>query len=182
MRVGHMTPNIIRFTYRQEKGDPGYGSCLWAFFDFDLDYYELRIHSDCGCYGYTWLVTPSEPFLELMARIYDGYLLHKLCKKVTVDWQATREAIFYALREQDDLSEEEIDSAFSALDEIADDYDVEDSVDVTTILVERWNEEYCRMDDIWEYIQTKYDDKQRTIVKVFVDYIQPAIREYLKSR
>lgn len=36
-------PNILTIEFRQERGDPDYGSCLWANFNFDLERYELTI-------------------------------------------------------------------------------------------------------------------------------------------
>lgn len=181
MLVGHMTPNIIRFTYHQEKGDPGYGSCVWAHFDFDVDNYDLSIHSDCGSYGYGWCITPSEPFLELMSRIGDDYLLRKMCKESLCDWEATKESIIETLRERDDLDEDDVESAIESLEVLDDDYDLESSPGATSVLVENWNEENCRIEDIWEYVKTTYTGDEKKIVQVFADYIQPAIREYLKE-
>ena len=37
MKILNETPNILKLSYRQEKGDKNYGSCLWATFLFDLD-------------------------------------------------------------------------------------------------------------------------------------------------
>lgn len=181
MQVGHITPNIVRFTYRQEKGDPGYGSCMWADFDFDLNNYDLSIHSDCGYYGYGWCVTPSEPFLELIARIHDDYLLNKLCKKSVVNWQATREALCEAIADQDNLDEDEYNEAISDLDCLADDYDLEDDIGVCTVYIEKWNTDHYQLDDVYEYVYTDYTGDEKKIVSVFRDYIQPAIREYLKE-
>lgn len=180
MQVGHMTPNIIRFTYRQEKGDKGYGSCLWANFDFDVDSYDLSIHSDCGCYGYGWAVTPSEPFLKLMARIHGDYLLNKMCSESMVDWQATREALCDAIEDMDP-DEDEYNKAIEDLDYLAYEYDLEDDIGVCTVYIEKWNEEHFRLDDVYEYVRTDYTGDEKKIVSVFRDYIQPAIREYLKE-
>lgn len=55
MTVKEINPRILTLEYRQEKGDEGYGSCLWARFMFNLDRYELSITSDCGNYGYKWV-------------------------------------------------------------------------------------------------------------------------------
>ena len=45
-------PCITRISYRQEKGDSDYGTCLWADFEFDTINYRLQIMSDCGNYSY----------------------------------------------------------------------------------------------------------------------------------
>lgn len=180
MRVGHETPRIIRFTYRQEKGDSGYGSCLWANFDFDLDTYDLSIHSDCGCYGYGWTVTPSEPFLELMARIGSDYLLNKLCEESRVDWQETRDDLCEAIRDSDEDVQDQ-DYAIERLDLLAEEYDVESDIGMTTALIEQWNENHIRLDDVYEYVRTDFTGDQKRIVRVFEESIQPAIRAYLKE-
>lgn len=58
-------PCITRISYRQEKGDSNYGTCLWADFEFDTINYRLQITSDCGNYSYQWVPTPGkESFLD----------------------------------------------------------------------------------------------------------------------
>ena len=181
MKVNILKPEIIRFAFRQEKGDPNYGSCLWANFDFDTVNYNLSIASDCGYYGYGWTVTPSEPFLKLMARIHDDYLLRKMCRESVVDWDATKEGIIEALREDDSLIEEEVEDAIEELEALADDYDVTESPEYTTALLEKWNDENCRINDLWDYVRTDYMGDEKKIAQVFEDHIKPAIREYLKE-
>lgn len=108
MKIEIQKPNVLRIVYRQEKGDPLYGRCLWAFFDFDLDLYMLNIQSDCGNAGYRWTATPdSESFLHLMARCDYGYMLDKLFDSDQLDV----EAILHNIDEQ----------AFSADDRYIDD-------------------------------------------------------------
>lgn len=181
MQVGHESPNIIRFTYRQEKGDKGYGSCLWANFDFDLDEYVLSIQSDCGYYGYGWNVTPSEPFLHLMARINEDYLLNKLCQESVVDWQATKEALIEAI---DDLNPDDDDreDAIRHLEAIQEDYDVAGDIGACEVLIENWNEDNFHLDDIYEYVRTDYTGNQKKIAEIFRDHIQPAIQEFIKGK
>ncbi len=53
-------PCITRISYRQEKGDSDYGTCLWADFEFDTINYRLQIMSDCGNYSYQWVPTPGK--------------------------------------------------------------------------------------------------------------------------
>ena len=181
MQVGHVTPKTIRFVYHQEKGDPHYGSCLWAFFDFDTQEYILNIASDCGYYGYGWNVTPSEPFLELMARINGDYLLNKLCSESIVDWQATRERLIDAI-DSLDPDEDDREDAIYHLDLLAEDYDLEGDIGAATVLIENWNEDNFRLDDVYEYVRTDYTADQKKIVSIFEEFIQPAIRAYLKEK
>lgn len=83
-------PNIITIEYRQEQGDPDYGSCLWANFNFDLERYDLTIMSDCGNYAYSWVATPnSESFMHLMSRVDQGYLLDKIAARCQVNYDET---------------------------------------------------------------------------------------------
>ena len=56
--VTKRVPQLVSFSFHQEKDDADYGSCLWAIFNFDLERYELTITSDCGSYAYGWVPTP----------------------------------------------------------------------------------------------------------------------------
>ena len=92
--VTKRVPQLVSFSFHQEKGDTDYGSCLWAIFNFDLERYELTITSDCGSYAYGWVPTPrSESFMHLMARLESGYLLDKLADPCVVDTEATFSAV-----------------------------------------------------------------------------------------
>ena len=54
MNIAVEKPEIITISYRQERGDKDYGSCLWARFNFDLKHYSMTIESDCGNYCARW--------------------------------------------------------------------------------------------------------------------------------
>ena len=93
-KVSTRTPPLISLYFCQESGDPDYGSCLWAVFNFDLERYELSITSDCGNYAYGWVPThKSESFMHLMARLDSGYLLDKLASPCVINEEATFEAV-----------------------------------------------------------------------------------------
>lgn len=93
-KVSTRTPPLISLYFCQERGDPDYGSCLWAVFNFDLERYELSITSDCGNYAYGWVPThKSESFMHLMARLDSGYLLDKLASPCVINEEATFEAV-----------------------------------------------------------------------------------------
>lgn len=94
MKVSIEQPRVVQLMYQQEKGDPDYGSCMWARFYLDLKNYTLSIESDCGNYVYGWTPTPnSESFLQLLARMDKDYLLGKISSESVVDGDATWEAI-----------------------------------------------------------------------------------------
>lgn len=89
-KVTEINPKIITLEFRQERGDPDYGSCLWARFYLDTENYTMTIESDCGNYGYAWAPTPtSESFLHLMARVDADYLLDKISSETVIDEKAT---------------------------------------------------------------------------------------------
>lgn len=74
-------PAIVRVAYRQEPGDATYGSCLWAYYDFDVAKGILTIQSDCGFYHYRW-PEKNDDFLHLMAGVDSDYLEEKLLMSV----------------------------------------------------------------------------------------------------
>lgn len=89
-KVTEINPKIITLEFRQERGNPDYGSCLWARFYLDTENYNLIIESDCGNYGYAWAPTPtSKSFLHLMARVDADYLLDKISSETVIDEKAT---------------------------------------------------------------------------------------------
>lgn len=91
-KVNVYHPCITRISYHQEKGDPDYGTCLWADFEFDTINYRLQITSDCGNYAYEWVQTPDkESFFELCRRIEPDYLLSKISSEKRIDQDKTVE-------------------------------------------------------------------------------------------
>ena len=74
-------PVIVRVAYHQDTGDENYGSCLWAYYDFDLANGLLTVQSDCGYYHYRW-PERNDDFLHLMAGVHSDYLEEKLLMSV----------------------------------------------------------------------------------------------------
>ena len=192
MKLDVLTPNIVRIAYHQESGDPHYGSCLWAYYDFDLDRYMLNIQSDCGNAAYRWVETPGgESFLHLMARCDDGYMMMKLFgTPELVDKDATVDEVRERLgigNEEDymlDLDEDERQKREDAIQELSDTMDEyggisQDAADA--ILTEWANDNDMDIDCIWECVATDYSVLQYRIVQIFKDHIQPKIRELLKD-
>ena len=77
MKIELQRPNITRVAWHQEPGDEHYGSCLWAYYDFDLTSGILTVQSDCGYYHYRW-PERGDDFLHLMAGVDSDYLTEKL--------------------------------------------------------------------------------------------------------
>ena len=182
MRIEAGKPNILRISFHQEQGDPHYGSCMWAYFDFDLDKYTLNIQSDAGDASYRWVATPDhESFLHLMARVNDDYLMNKLFRETVVDEAATRDALLECLTEME-LDEDDINNAADALEYIFDDYSVERNIGLAQAIVEKWNSDndLC-IDEAYSYVQTDFTAGEKRIVQIFADYIQPKIQELVRE-
>ena len=189
MKIEALNPNIVRVAIHQEKGDPHYGSCLWGYYDFDIDRYMLNIQSDCGEAAYRWCETPgSESFLHLMARIDDDYLMNKLFKTEQVDVSATvdevREYLGIGEDWQDDgLTDEEREEREEALEEL--EGLLEDAPGsygaVLNVLVD-WNDDHdFELDCVYERVVTDFTAWQKRIVEIFRDCVQPKIRELIKE-
>ena len=189
MKIEALKPNIVRIAIHQEKDDPHYGSCLWGYYDFDIDRYMLNIQSDCGEAAYRWCETPdSESFLHLMARIDDDYLMNKLFKAEEVDVSATvaevREHLGVGDDWQDDsLTDEEREEREEALEELEGLLeDVSGSYGAVQKALEDWNYDHdFDIDCIYEDVATDYTACQKRIVEIFRDYVQPKIREIIKE-
>jgi len=191
MKIEALKPNIVRIAIHQEKSDPHYGSCLWGYYDFDLDRYMLNIQSDCGNAAYRWCETPdSESFLHLMARIDDDYLINKLFKAEEVDVSSTiaevRELLGIGNDEEcqdDSLTDEEREEREKALDElnVMLDYVSGNYGAVQTTLV-AWDDAHdFDLDCIYECIVMDFTAQQKRIVEIFRDYVKPKIREIIKE-
>lgn len=191
MKIETQKPNIVRIAYHQEKGDPHYGSCLWAYFDFDLDKYMLNIQSDAGNAAYRWYATPkSESFLHLMARIDDDYLMNKLFKSEEVDVSATVAEVreWLGIGDREDLKDEyltdyERDEREDALEELEGLLsDVSDSCVAVQHALDDWNSDHgFDLDCVYEYVMTDYTAWQKRIVKIFAEYVQPMVRTIAKG-
>lgn len=176
MKVSEIKPNILCLEYRQEEGDPDYGSCLWARFMFNLDRYELTITSDCGNYGYKWYETPStESFLELMARCESGYILYKLYGNEDVfDYEATKKQIYdYWSEEVEDR--EKLDDIFQAVELYGYPENESEFIRVFT----------DNSDDLCDYlglIVHRYPSDILKISQIFGEYIRPKIKEIVSTQ
>lgn len=170
--------NSFRF-----DGDADYGSCLWAVFNFDLERYELSITSDCGNYAYGWVPThKSESFMHLMARLDSGYLLDKLASPCVIDEEATFEAVKELMEAWGvDFSETDRwgDPVFD-MDEIKDCCYQSNERDIHDALERKFegtSMETCDDYDLWSCIQKDFTTNAKTIVQVFMEYIQPVCKK-----
>lgn len=172
------TPEIVTLDYRQERGDPDYGTCMWATFRLDTERYEMMIMSDCGNYSYGWCPTPnSESFLHLMGRLDDGYLLDKLSSRTTVD----REATFAAVKEY--ISEwcaEEDDDRLPDMDDVevaCQNYSEESIYSALLTVFDCTAMSNCDQYDLLCCIEKDYPSSAKKVVDVFMRYIKPKCRE-----
>jgi hypothetical protein len=179
-------PEITRISYRQEKEDKDYGSCLWARFNFDTKNYSLAIESDCGSYHYGWCPTPKfETFLQLCSRFDYEYLLYKISDMTTIDsentWKNIKEVVQEYIEDlfEDDCSEDFDDYFWDQLEAAcyhnADERDTYDSI--CNVLDETDLYGKYESEDIFGAIEKDYPTNAKKIVQVFRDHIQPAVRE-----
>lgn len=173
-------PEIITVSFRQERGDKDYGSCLWARFNFDTKHYHLSIESDCGSYGNGWYPTPDhETFLHLCSRFDEWYLLDKIDNRSVVDGEATYKALMEYLEDYDsfafealsEMQREELENACRC-NRTADDAmrNILDDLDGTAF------PSCISMYDIACCIEMTYPRGAKKIAQIFLDHIQPVIR------
>jgi len=176
-------PNVITLEYRQEKTDDNYGSCLWANFNFDLDRYDLSILSDCGNYAYGWVPTPdTEPFLELMARLDETYLLGKISSESVIDfketWSNAQNYINYVLGDENpDFDLEEIEEICRGSSES----DVYNGL-LKALEYTNADNEFADDYELLVCITKTYPLMAKRIVKIFIENIEPKIKEMLKAQ
>ena len=188
MKVTREKPEILRFIYRQEPGDPHYGSCLWAVFDLDPGRGMLNIQSDCGNYAYRW-PERGENFLRLLAgNMTDGYLLEKLCgKPKEFDAEVTLAEVREYLQDAEYFKDEDSnrlkkERAIKDLKDELSQYDLEDEPGIAEFIVDNWNSDNnMEIDCAWELVVKKYGTWQKRIVKIFKEYIVPEIRKTISE-
>lgn len=184
MKVTREKPEILRFIYRQESGDPHYGSCLWAIFDLDPGRGMLNIQSDCGNYAYRWPERGMD-FLKLLAgNMTDSYLLGKLCgKPKEFNAEATVEAVREYLKDAEYNEDERknrlfIDMAVKRLESEFSEYDLSDEPGIADFILDNWNSDNnMGIDCAWELVEKEYGAWQKRIVTVFKEHIVPEIRK-----
>ncbi len=181
-KVDSERPEIVILRYTQEKGDPDYGSCMWARFYFDLRNYTLSIESDCGTYSYGWVPTPnSESFLHLMGRINKDYLLNKISSRTDVDCKEAEKAVLALLHtyNEDGLFTDDDDPVWESV-HFACCYGESEFGMLEAIMDALGNtvfEGHVSREQIADCICTDYPAGAKKIAQVFQDHIKPVIRE-----
>lgn len=184
-KINEITPNIRQFTFRQERDDPDFGSCVWASFILDCENYDLCITSDCGIYSYAWVPTPqAESFVHLMNRIHGEYLLEKISQKSEFDYEKSLNQVVDWLKdaEADDgeiqrfREHMEWENAFGLV--ACDGSSFADAC--TEILTELGYEDIIGCD---EYNGCVYDYPAgaKKIVEIFCEYLQPLLKEDIEN-
>lgn len=180
MKVSIEQPRVVQLSYRQEKGDPDYGSCMWARFYLDLENYTMSIESDCGNYVYGWVPTPkSESFLQLLARMGKDYLLGKISSESVVDGDATWEAIEAVISDAASWEGEELDLSIwedikAACRESDDDREIVDALKGALLPTDLF--EKLDYDQTYGSIVHDYPASAKKIVEVFDTCIRPKIK------
>ena len=165
-------PSTVRISYRQEKGDQDYGTCMWADFDFDTEKYTLQIMSDCGNYSHGWVPTPrSESFFHLCRRIEPYYLLDKIAERSQIDDEATYNAAVRMLECYDDLPDNWKEELKDDLSGCYYDQEIADVIYKLVSLYDLYIDGY----EIYSCIEKDYTANAKKIVDVYAKHIVPAI-------
>lgn len=176
-------PEIITVSYHQRKGDPDYGSCLWARFNFDTKRYHLSIESDCGSFSYGWYPTPdTETFLQLCARFEAGYLLDKIASRTVVDVDATYKAVLEFLEDYDEYAYECLTKAeLSALKDACGSNSGNDFAVMRAILDVLDDDTgfsgSCSEYDIACRIEMDYPRYAKKITQIYQEHIKPVVQK-----
>lgn len=188
MKVTREKPEILRFIYRQESGDPHYGSCLWAIFDLDPGRGLFNVQSDCGNYAYRWPERGMD-FLKLLAgNMADSYLLGKLCgKPIEFNAEATIETVKDYLKDAEYSEDEKknrqiIDKAVKRLKSEFSEYDLSNEPGIAEFILDAWNSDNnMEIDCAWELVVKEYSAWQKRIVAIFKEHIAPEIRRAISE-
>ncbi len=178
MKIEEVKPSIRQFMFRQERGDPDFGSCMWASFILDTKNYTLHIASDCGEYAYGWMPTPkSESFVHLMSRIYEEYLLEKIADRDQFDYEASKAE---AIENLEIYFEDEPDKAKSIIEEIEYRERYDDMSDSNDAFYRNMDDILSDngVDDTFEIITCVFDYSAgaKKIVQIFCDVLQPILK------
>lgn len=182
MTIKEVQPTIRQFEYRQEKGDPYYGSCLWAIFNLDTKNYTLSIESDCGNYSYGWIPTPnSESFVHLLSRVEESYLLNKIAERTEFDYESSKTN---TLRNIELVFEDEPDTVEAIETDIEWQEGLSDMKDSAYAFYHEIEEILSNYDatDIHEYIECEmdYTSQAKRIANIFCTVLQPILKAECK--
>ncbi len=184
MKIEEIKPHIRQFMFRQERGDPDFGSCMWASFILDTLNYTLHISSDCGEYAYGWSPTPkSESFVHLMSRIYEEYLLEKIAERDQFDYEASKRETITNLEYYYDDDPDRVNSIIEKIgirelyDDMSDDFHAYYQA-MDDILSD------CGVDDTFEIIAGvfEYPAGAKKIAQIFHDVLQPILKAELTEK
>lgn len=182
MKTEITRPEVIRFAYYQESGDKNFGSCLWAFFDCDIQDNALSIRSDCGNYAYSyWSVKGN--FIGFLAGLSRDYISEKLLgNPERISFDGTRENIRQALEGNDDYEAEELEEMLDELQAEMEEHDPDHGHDAIYKCVEEWLDNYG-FDGLnaWDLIELDWTPHQKRIIEIFVTCIQPEMRKYRRG-
>lgn len=181
MKTEITRPEIIRFAYYQESGDKNFGSCLWAFFDCDIQNNALSVSSDCGNYAYSYWAVKGD-FIGFLAGLSRDYIANKLLgnpKRISFD--GTRESIRQALEDNDDYEAEELAEMLDELMEEIEEHDPDHDHGAIYKAVEEWLDNYEIDLTAEDLIELDWTPQQKRIIKIFVTCIQPEMRKYLRG-
>lgn len=169
MKCSIIKPNTTTYNMRFNKEeDPDmYWRCMWARITLDHDNFTLSVVSDCGNYTYTWCVTESETFIDLMKRIDSDYLLSKISSETVFKLDESKKATIKNIELYWD-----------------------DEATIKGIIKEIENIEYCGNEETFyrmadeilncsgELIEPikDYPEGAKVFCRIFKEYLQPLLR------
>lgn len=163
-------PDTIQFRIYLEKEDALYTSCMWARITFDNKNWSMMAQSDCGDYSYSWCTEKDRTFLQLMQQINDKYLLGKISGRTRFDEKSSKENLICWIQSEPEA--ERLEKEIKEIDTSSAEQFIREIEDIDGM------EDYS---DLWECIEHDYPQSAKTFCKIFVRYVQPEIRKYLKE-
>lgn len=171
MKISVIRPSSTRYRFSFEIGDEIHHRCTWADIDLDHETYTLTACTDCGNYAYGWTPTPkAESFRALMARINGEYLLGKISDTSVFDFEASKQQLIKEAKEcactlDQQWSLEDLEN----MDECGEELFLFRAAEITGL-------DYASIPIVKEYPAGAV-----TFAKLFVEYLQPILREELKQ-
>lgn len=177
MQIEKIEPRVITYRLVTDKRDGEYAFCMWSKYIFDCDSGRLTVNSDAGDYTYMWGYNFNEEFMHLMSRVDEEYLLNKLSYRSVFKIEESKAGTISNIKKHgqyyiDIDSHEQMGSIVEKISDIVNDASEEEFI----------REVYDILPGAdWEDIEVEkdYPYGARIVVRMFIKYLQPKIKEDL---
>ncbi len=155
--------------------------CNWADIYLDHDRYTLMACTDCGNYVYGWPESEHESFIKFLAGIGKEYLLKKISKRTEFDLGKSKNSIIEELQEEmicakDHGFEDDVQEFETQIEEVEEIEDVDEETFLELVEGMTNLDRSC----LEELIDLEYPAWAKTFSEVFVNYLQPILKEEIK--